>query len=323
MDTKWNDAEDEAMQGLPLMAQVLYLRGLRRHMDYQTGIVGERRRISYQMLRETLTVERRRGSRIRNDENVTKKQIRVALEQLESVGLVEWVNTREKFGYLTMRLPLAVVDTDFLPDQAMPGSIRANEEGHEKGMRGRAREGHGENIVIMPVSGTYPQQGRAREGHGRKGIPPDLRKDRQTDTRARVEPESYPQLKNDGSQEQSDPDAVPKLGEAIAMLLEAGVRHSLATSTEHRTLLADLLKAGATRRILDESIRKAQMSKRGKPWSVFYLEPIVRERLHPSPPTADRPGGSHASHQLRRQSGADIIAQGCADALKDFSTEDE
>jgi len=323
MDTKWNEEEDDRLQGLPLMAQVLYLRGLRRHMDYGTGLVGVTRKMSYQMFKELLSVDRRFGSTLRDDEVVSIKQIRVALSQLEAAGLIHRRPKSKRTDPMVFRLPLASLGAVFFDDPGSTAEIRPAEEGQRKGKGGRAEEGQSENVVFMPVSGTFPQRGRAEEGQRRKGIHPDLRKDRQTDTRARVEPQSYPQPENEDTQDQRDPDAVPKLGEAMAMLLEAGVRHSLATSTEHRTLLADLLQAGATRRILSESIRKAQMSKRGRPWSVFYLEPIVRERLHPSPSTADRPGGSHASHQLRRQSGADIIAQGCADALEDFSTEDE
>jgi len=59
--TSWNEAEEEALQGMPLEAQLLYLRGLRRYMDYRTGIVGEKRRVSWQMLSEVLEVEPHQG----------------------------------------------------------------------------------------------------------------------------------------------------------------------------------------------------------------------------------------------------------------------
>jgi len=38
MRSQWNDAEDEALQGLTPEAQVIYLRGFRRYMDYRTGV---------------------------------------------------------------------------------------------------------------------------------------------------------------------------------------------------------------------------------------------------------------------------------------------
>ena len=45
--TQWNDEEDKALDYLPHRAQVCYLRGLRRYMDYATGIVGISRLINY------------------------------------------------------------------------------------------------------------------------------------------------------------------------------------------------------------------------------------------------------------------------------------
>ncbi len=175
MNTQWNEGEDEALQGLPHFAQLLYLRGLRRCMDYRTGLVGERRKISYQMMREVLTVERKNGSTKRDDEAyITKKKLRIALKQLESAGLVEFVRSA-RFEDMIIRLPKASVDPKFLEDSGHSGEVRPNEEGHRKGMKAGACEGHGGNVVFMRPEQCYPQAGRACEGHGRKGIPPGIR----------------------------------------------------------------------------------------------------------------------------------------------------
>ncbi len=309
--TQWNEEEDEALQGLPHLAQLLYLRVLRRYMDYRTGIVGRTRRISYQMMKEVLEVERARGSTVQ--EAITVKAIRVALAQLEAAGLIVRLPRVKRFDPQAYLLVKANIDCDFFEDSESAGSICPQEEGQRKGKRARARGGQRENVIPMRVAESFPQRGRAEEGQRRKGNHPEIKIDRQIDTRARVDSPGCPQ---------PDADGVPPLGEAIAMLVDGGVRHSLATSTDHRLLLADLLKAGATRSMLQEAIRRAQLAKRGKPWSVFYIEPIVRGFLSPVPQQAGRPGGSHASHQLRRQSGAGVIAEGCADALAEFE-EDE
>ena len=175
MITQWNEDEDEALQELPHFAQLLYLRALRRHMDYRTGIVGITRKISYQMMREILTVKRRRGSTTRDDEHgITKKKLRVALEQLADAGLIEWVS-RERFRDMVIRLPKASINRDFLNDPACLGEIHPHEEGHMKGMRAGACEGHGGNVVPMRPAGGYPQGGGAYEGHGRKGIHQGIR----------------------------------------------------------------------------------------------------------------------------------------------------
>ena len=97
----WNDNEDEALQGLPWSSQLLYLRGLRRRMDYETGWVGRKIRISWQTLREVLHVEHHQGMK---DVSLSKEQLRRALQWLVKAGLVI-VHTEGK--YLQFLLPLA------------------------------------------------------------------------------------------------------------------------------------------------------------------------------------------------------------------------
>lgn len=92
MITQWNDAEDEALQGLPLRAQIIYLRGLRRHMDYQTGIVGIKRKISLKSLSEV-------SQEVVNKQfkdAPTKNAIRASLEQLKKVGLIERIGDEDQ-----------------------------------------------------------------------------------------------------------------------------------------------------------------------------------------------------------------------------------
>lgn len=86
MITQWNDQEDDALQGLPLRTQVMYLRGLRRYMNFQTGIVGgPERRISLKMLGELCHEEINRQLQ----EMPTKNAIRASIEQLKRAGLIE------------------------------------------------------------------------------------------------------------------------------------------------------------------------------------------------------------------------------------------
>ncbi len=90
MSWSWSAEEDAAMDYLPHAAQVLYLRVLRRRMDYSSGIVGVTVRLSYQLIGEWLEVRPPWGSKnpvIR----LSVSEIRAALAQLEKVGLVERV----------------------------------------------------------------------------------------------------------------------------------------------------------------------------------------------------------------------------------------
>ena len=100
MITQWNESEDDALQDLPLRAQIIYLRGLRRYMNYKTGITGEaERRISLRMLEEIA------GSYF-NRQKITpnKKEVIVSLDQLKAVGLIERVEDKD---YLIFFLPKA------------------------------------------------------------------------------------------------------------------------------------------------------------------------------------------------------------------------
>ncbi|QWF71940.1 hypothetical protein KEF85_05640 [Methylomonas paludis] len=104
MRTAWNDAEDDALQGLPLRAQIIYLRGIRRYMDYRSRICGgPGRRISLTMLAETVQELVNRQIQPK----ASKDAIRAALAQLKRAGLIERL---EDADYLLFYLPKA--DTD-------------------------------------------------------------------------------------------------------------------------------------------------------------------------------------------------------------------
>ncbi|MGG2690928.1 hypothetical protein ACQYZC_23675, partial [Pseudomonas aeruginosa] len=56
-----NDEEREALRGLPMLAREIYVFALRPFMDFATGIVGERRGISWKSIAEELYVEPHQG----------------------------------------------------------------------------------------------------------------------------------------------------------------------------------------------------------------------------------------------------------------------
>ena len=107
-----NDDEDAALEYLPHSDQVLYIRGLRRYMDYASGVVGIRRRVSYQMLIELLEVRRDWGSN-RPNERLSREALRQCLKRLERRGLLERMTNDGKAVSLVFKLPLA--DTDVIP----------------------------------------------------------------------------------------------------------------------------------------------------------------------------------------------------------------
>jgi hypothetical protein len=61
MDFVINGVELEALSGLLHIQQLAYLRGIRPYMDVKTGLVGIKRRISYQSISEQLYIEPHQG----------------------------------------------------------------------------------------------------------------------------------------------------------------------------------------------------------------------------------------------------------------------
>src|SRR5687768_4733964 len=106
MSWSWSAEEDAAMDYLPHAAQVLYLRVLRRRMDFNTGVVGLRCRISYQLIGEWLEV-RPPPKSTKPIVRLTVSEIRAALTQLERVGLIKRIERDGEAMPLVFSLPFA------------------------------------------------------------------------------------------------------------------------------------------------------------------------------------------------------------------------
>jgi hypothetical protein len=120
----WNQDEDEALSGLPLLAQVVYLRGLRWNMDCATRIVGlKKRRISLLMLAELAQVYINREIQPKP----TKKMVRSAISQLKRAGLIEHIPNKD---YLVFFLKLVIMDKSV---QNNKGTPRAQQGHRDKG----------------------------------------------------------------------------------------------------------------------------------------------------------------------------------------------
>lgn len=98
--------EEAALHELPLMAQVMYLRGLRPYLDAESGLVGIRRRVSERGLAEVVTVPARAGRQSEHVVEPTRKQVRAALDALEGAGLLRRVQGVDRC--FVFCLPLAM-----------------------------------------------------------------------------------------------------------------------------------------------------------------------------------------------------------------------
>ncbi len=109
-----NQQEYQALENeyLTHEARALYVMCLRRHMDYETGLVGTaKRRISFQQFSEQLSVSRPRGSTLKPFRPSTQN-IRGYIKELINAGLVEAMPKQRKRDCIVFRLPLATTDSN-------------------------------------------------------------------------------------------------------------------------------------------------------------------------------------------------------------------
>lgn len=142
--------EWEGLRGLPGLAQRVYLMELRPRMDFETGIVGERVRISYQSIAEALYVEPRQGRHSAETGSPSLQAIRTALQQLEEAGLIQRIKAERQ---LIFRLVLAIT-----------GKLRPKYE-QQRSNRGATDQEEHENIQTKQSVIDDEQQGSNRVLH--------------------------------------------------------------------------------------------------------------------------------------------------------------
>jgi hypothetical protein len=96
MPTQWNDEEDVAMDYLPHVDQVLYLRGIRRRMNYQTGIAGQEAPISYAWLAQLAEVRSEQGSHAAAITKMSRSALRASFARMERAGLIKRIPTADR-----------------------------------------------------------------------------------------------------------------------------------------------------------------------------------------------------------------------------------
>jgi len=97
MSTQWNDDEDAALDYLPHVDQVIYLRGIRRRMNYQTGITGgPEAPVSYAWLGQLTDVHPEIGSNAPPKPRMTLSAIRCSIARLERAGLIERIPNNDR-----------------------------------------------------------------------------------------------------------------------------------------------------------------------------------------------------------------------------------
>lgn len=279
MPTSWNDDEEAALMYLPHRAQVLYLRGLRQFMDYATGIVGDRRRVSLQQMRECLEVTRPRGSHLEKYKP-TNHEIRASLAQLEMSGLIKRLEKPNKLAPMRFLLPLA--------------SIRLNEEPpmyRKCETASRSVDG----------SSTY-EVGTDNVPQGMNRIPPLSGKSKTPVLPAR--------------EASVDNSAVPSERSAWGRVLaDMGFRQEQIFSAKNLAMFQIWIEQRVTVGEFKQAATVAHARNHGMPANVAYYGWSVREIIKQRERTTHTGGGYEQSGRVR-ESGAAILARGCAKAFE-------
>lgn len=143
-----SDEELEVLKEIPHLHMCLYVFGIRRHMDYKTGIVGIKRRISYQSLKEEIYVPPTRGRHTSKTVDASKTQIKRVLEFLEKNGLIKRHSKSGKEDkQLILTCLLAITDKFRLnDDDPMMTPLDDPNDGHNKNIKNTVNKGVKINI---------------------------------------------------------------------------------------------------------------------------------------------------------------------------------
>jgi hypothetical protein len=126
MDFILNTEELALLYGLPHIQQLAYLRGIRPYMDVKTGLVGIKRRISYQSISEQLYVEPHQGIK---SQSFSRDQLRRAVFGLARAGVI---TVQSEGMQLILKCELATRDYSVQNKAAINQPQKATTNQHEK-----------------------------------------------------------------------------------------------------------------------------------------------------------------------------------------------
>lgn len=151
--TQWNDDEDNAMQGLSADAQVIYLRAMRRHMDYATRLST----VSYGLAKRVVELIPDPGSRRgeRRVADISNDYIRARFDELERAGLVIQQPKKSRYD-----APV------FLLGKADIGDFRLKSEPQRNPKDGTPKEPQEHGQAKSTASEVYPQNEPQRNPKG-------------------------------------------------------------------------------------------------------------------------------------------------------------
>lgn len=183
MSVRLDNEELELLSGhgasaLSHAAKLAYILGIRPHMDYATGIVGHKRKVSYQSLAELLEFSPVRGSQ-RKEQRFNREALRAIFRELERVGLIRWIKNEDRCLFFEC----LVAHRDSSPEmrsnpRTTPSSNPMNnppKPSNGAGLIGIAQPHEPPTTIAdeQPTSGSPGNTERERDAHARATTLPD------------------------------------------------------------------------------------------------------------------------------------------------------
>jgi len=232
-----NDDEWHALSGETAEAYKVYS-GLRRVMDFKTGITGLKRRVNEQFFRDLLTVESIPGRR--DIKPVSRGKFRNILKRLEVVGVITPMPVTGPFVF---KLNLATTDQS------------------EKNQVSRAAT----NATTKQQPEQQPEQNQQKQTTYTSAA---------TKQQPEQKPSNLPSSNQPPVSVLIDRYSRPK---QIHDTLKTVIPETWLMRASDRKIMAGWIELGIGSEILNEAVSRALHSKQNSRFGVSYLEPIVRQ----------------------------------------------
>lgn len=244
-DIRISEAEMEALDGQPLAVRCAYVFAIRPWMDYATGYVGIKRRISYRSIAEALEVEPEQGRHADNAGKPSKSAVRHIIRFLERRGLL--VN-KSVGKSLIFYLPIASQDKSALnkSDTSATHKSAPNFDRYDNDLKNMS------DTPAHPMSDTHPVSGIGS---------------------------TYYQYLNQIGSSNSDQDRFG-LGDAIAILISWGMPQSFIRNNQDRELVKQWIDVGVTGEQLFAACERATLAKQTRndssPIGPRYIHQVLK-----------------------------------------------
>lgn len=275
MSDRWliTDDEDRAMQGLSVDAQVIYMRVLRRYMNFTSAVST----VTYGQMKVVLEYIPDRGSKLppRRVKDIDNNFIRARIAELVRAGLIEVLNKKSRFDTPSYRCI-----------KAPAGEVRPKKEpqrNHKEGATGGETRGEQAGVRVSGGSATAGATEEPQErNHKISGSP--------------VENLTVPNLTSACACGQDNATVPTNPAQWSAFWMDHGFQHHQAVTVSLVRAAAGWIEQKASFGDMHLAMEVAHAKLGGRPDSPAYyrnfLHEVLREKENPTWGPTTAPGSS-------------------------------